>query len=268
MYLNANETFGMRAAFIRQCRVLGAVMLRNVRTRFFGHGLGYLIAIGWPLAHMLILMAIFSAANRAPPFGESTVLFVATGSIQFMTFSYLSRFMMVSVLTTRPLLAFPQVKVLDVFFASAVLETLSSCLVATIMITLAWCFNIPAMPNDLVEAVCAFGAAVLLGIGFGVLNGVIVMAVPLWMTGYALFTLCLWMTAGVYFVPQSFPEPFRTALSYHPVLQTVEWMRFAYYEGYGDLVLDRAYTIEMGLGTLFLGLLLERGMRGHLLALR
>ena len=57
-------------------------------------------------------------------------------------------------------------------------------------------------------------------------------------------------------------------LAYNPVLQIVEWMRAAYYEGYGGLVLDRPYVIGYACVTIFFGLLLERAMRGHLLAKR
>ena len=161
-----------------------------------------------------------------------------------MTFSYLSRFMMISVMMTRPLLSFPQVKVLDVLFASALLEILSACFVTIIMIVMAWFLDIPAMPQDIAQASYAFGSAILLGLGFGVLNGVIALAVPMWATGYALIIVLLWATSGVVFVPDAFPEPLRTWASYHPILQTIEWMRSAYYEGYGEDLLDRAYTIR------------------------
>lgn len=69
-------------------------------------------------------------------------------------------------------------------------------------------------------------------------------------------------------MPDMLPEGLRNALAYNPVLQVIEWMRSAYYEGYGDLVLDRTYAIGVGTGAVFLGLLLERAMRGHLLAKR
>lgn len=268
MLLNLDKPNRLGAAAARQARVIYAVMLRNIRTRFFGHGLGYLIAIAWPVVHVLILVAMFASFGRAPPYGESIVLFVATGSIPFMIFSYLSRFMQISLITTRPLFVFPEVKVLDVLFASALLEILSACFVTLVLIGLAWLFNVPAMPRDVVEAAGATFAAVLLGAGFGILNGVIALSMPLWATLYALFIIVFWMTSGVLFVPDALPEPWRTAASYQPVLQVVEWMRAAYYEGYGSEFLDRAYAIEFGLGSIFFGLLLERATRGHVLALR
>src|SRR5262245_9176347 len=113
----------------RQRRVLFALMLRNIRTRFFGNGLGYMIAIAWPLSLILIIVAIFSFSGSAAPYGSSVSLFIATGTVPFMIFSYLSRFMMLAVIHARPLLAFPEVKVLDILLASALLEVLAAVFV-------------------------------------------------------------------------------------------------------------------------------------------
>jgi capsular polysaccharide transport system permease protein len=268
LHLSNTDSFDLRSAAKRQRRVLYAVMLRNVRTRFFGNGLGYLVAIAWPLTHILIIVAIYTSLGRAPPYGDSTVLFVATGAVPFMVFSYLSRFMMISVLYARPLLAFPEVKILDVLMASALLEILAAACVTIVLVILAWAFNVDIMPRDILQASYALGAAVLLGLGFGMLNSVLTLAIPMWFTGYALFTIFLWMTAGVFFVPDALPDKIREIAVYHPVLQVIEWTRAAYYEGYGGSVLERSYPIVVGVGTLFLGLLLERAMRGHLLAIK
>jgi capsular polysaccharide transport system permease protein len=268
VHLSNTETFDLWSAVERQRRVLFALMLRNVRTRFFGHGLGYVLYIAWPLSHILIIVVIFVAAGRSAPYGDSVALFVATGALPFMIFSYLSRFMMISVFMARPLLAFPEVKIFDILVASALLETLAACCVTITLIVIAWFFGIDVMPINIIQAAYALGAALLLGLGFGFLNGVIALALPFWITVYSLSIIAFWISAGIFFVPDALPETFRSALAWHPVLQTVEWMRSAYYEGYGDLVLDRRYTIGVGIGAVFLGLLLERAMRGHLLAQR
>jgi len=104
-----------------------------------------------------------------------------------------------------------------------------------------------------------------LGAGFGLINGVIAGLFPFWATLYALFTIVLWIASGVIFVPDSLPETARYWLSFNPALQGVEWMRSAYYEGYGARVLDRAYMLDFSAFTLFLGLLLEHLARGRIL---
>lgn len=252
-------------ALTMQWRVIVAVMLRNIRTRFFGHGFGYLIAIAWPIVHILMVVLVFSAFGRGLAFGESALLFVATGTVPFMTVSYLSRFMLQSLSMSRPLLAFSQVKIIDVLFASALLEILTSCVVVLVMVALAWAFDIPFWPSDIVQAVCAYGSAVLLGVGFGLLNGVIMYAAPLWFTIYMLITILLWMMSGVTFMPSAIPEPARSWLAYNPILHSIEWMRCAFYESYTSTVLDKTYVLVFGCASILLGLALERGMRGFLL---
>lgn len=165
-------------------------------------------------------------------------------------------------------MAFPEVKILDVLLASALLEILSACCVIIVMVLLAWLSGIDFMPNDIVQAAYALGAALLLGLGFGLVNGVIALALPFWQVVNALTTILLWTCSGIVFVPDALPEVYRNVLAYNPVLQVIEWMRAAYYEGYGDVVLDRTYPIAFGLGAVFVGLLLERAMRGYLLARR
>ena len=268
MYLSGSETFGLWSAAKRQRRVVFALMLHNIRTRFGGHGLGYLLAIAWPLAHMLVIFATFIVFARAAPYGDSILLFIGTGTVPFMSFSYLWRFMMMAVLITRPLLAFPEVKILDVLLASALLETLAACLVTIIMIVIAWFVGIDFMPKDIVQAAFAFGAALLLGLGFGLLNGVLALAVKFWAHGRCTRDHRVVDSLGRRICARCLPEAARNILAYNPVLHVVAWMRSAYYEGYGDLILDRGYAIAFGLGAVFLGLLLERAMRGYLLSHR
>jgi capsular polysaccharide transport system permease protein len=268
MYILNTEISNFSSAARRQRQVFFAVMLRNIRTRFFGNGLGYVVGIAWPLSHIVIIVLFFILAGRTAPYGDSIALFIGTGVVPFMAFSYLARLTMLSVMRARPLLAFPEVKVLDVLLATLLLETLAASCVALTIMMIGWFLGIEVFPRDVVQAAYAFGGALLLGFGFGLLNGVLALAFPAWFTGYALINIVLWVTSGVVFVPDALPELARDILVYHPVLQVIEWMRSAYYEGYGSIMLDRSYTIGFGVWTVFLGLLVERMTRGHILALR
>jgi len=239
-----------------------------MRTKFFGNGFGYLVAIGWPLTHILVLVVLFSVSGRTQPYGDSLALFIATGVVPFQTFSYVARFMMLALIRSRPLLSFPEVKVLDMLISAALLEVLSACVVVIAFLIIAWFAGIDAVPRDIVQAVYALGACVLLGIGFGLFNGVVALAFSPWMTGYILVVIILWAASGIVYVPDVLPALFRQILSYNPTLQLVEWMRSAYYEGYGNIVLDRGYVLGFAVVSVFGGLLLERAARGQILAAR
>jgi capsular polysaccharide transport system permease protein len=248
-----------------QWRVLVALMLRDIKTRFGGTEWGFLLAIGWPLSHILILLLINAGLGRTAPYGESAALWFATGIIPFMAFSYMSRFIMMGILLNKPLLCFPTVKITDILFARAIVEVLSAGLVILITLTIFWGVGIDFMPIDIVQASFALLAMMLLGLGFGAINAIIAAAFPFWMTGYALCMVLFWMSSGILFVPDALPAFARDWLAYLPYLQGVEWMRSAYYEGYGGSILDKTYLLSWGVATLFIGLALERLVRGRML---
>ena len=248
-----------------QWRVLYALILRDIKTRFGGSGFGFLIAIAWPLTHSFAILAINSAVGRAIPYGDSGALWFGTGLVPFMAFNYVARFTMLGVAVNRNLLTFPVVKVLDLLFARALLEVLSASLVVVLTLIIYAAIGIDFMPIDVPQAFYALGASMLLGLSFGVINGIIAVAMPMWITGYALLQIIMWAASSVVFVPDALPEQARYWLSFNPSLQGVEWMRSAYYEGYGSAVLDRTYMLEVAIGTLALGLVIERLVRGRLL---
>jgi capsular polysaccharide transport system permease protein len=247
-----------------QGRILHALMLRDIKTRFFGNEFGFLIALGWPLSHILILLLINAGLGRVAPYGDSAALWFATGIIPFMAFNYMARFIMMGVVLNRPLLSFPVVKIADILFARAIIEFLSAGLVVVIVLTIFWVIGIDFMPADIVQASLALLAMMLLGLGFGVINGIIAAAIPFWITGFMLSMVVFWLSSGILYVPDALPESVRAPLSYLPYLQGVEWMRSAYYEGYGSGILDKTYLVTFGAVALVIGLLCERLVRGKL----
>ena len=218
----------------------------------------------WPLSHILLLILLNSGLGRTAPYGDSIALWYAVGVVPFLAFQYMSRFISLGVFLNRPLLAFPVVKVTDILFSRAIVEVLNTVLVTIIVMLTLWGFGIDFLPRDPVQASLALLVMMLLGLGFGVLNGIICAAIPFWVTGYALCSILFWLTSGILFLPDALPEFARTPLSYLPWLQGVEWMRSAYYDGYGIGILDRYYLTYFSVTTLCVGLLLERLVRGKL----
>ena len=257
---------GLGQTLVAQGQVLHALMLRDIRTRFFGTALGFFVMIAWPLMHIVALLLVNTAMGRTPPYGESGALFIATGVVPFMAFSYVSRFTMLGMITNKPALMLPIVNVTDILFGRVVLEVQSAVIVVLVLALSFWNLGIDFTPTYPIEAFNAFAASVLLGAGVGILGGVITAFVPMFFTVYSLTTIVFWLASGVLFVPDALPREAIYWLSYNPALQCVEWMRSAYYEGYGSSILDKTYVICWGVTTMLAGLVLERLMRGKVLS--
>lgn len=249
------------AALRRKWHVMHAVMLRDMRTRFFDHGLGFLVVVAWPLAHLVALLLIYTALNRTAPYGDNLEIFFATGLIPTLSFMYVSRFMALALVTHRPMLAFPVVRPSDILFGRALLEILASCIMAFLTFMLLIVLGKNPVPIDLVAAASAFFVMLLLAVGCGIVAGVIGAIVPFFVTIYSLFMILIYILSGTLFVVSALPAKISYALSWNPVLHSVEWMRTAYFIGYPEQVLDINYLIGFSLGAIFLGLLLERLLR-------
>jgi len=253
-------------ALIRQKNVMSAVILRDMRTRFFNHGLGFIVVPLWPLTHMAILILIHTfAGHSVPPFGESTAVFYATGLLPTLTFMYVSRFMGYSLLMNRPMLAFPEIRVVDVMMGRAVLEIIGTCITLFLTILAFILFGENPIPFDMEQAVFCYLATILLSVGFGTFIGVLSMFLPILVTVYALVIIIIYISSGVVFVASALPEEIGYALSFNPVLVCVEWMRASFYESYSERLVDRGYVIAWGMGTLLLGLAIDRIFRRQLL---
>jgi capsular polysaccharide transport system permease protein len=247
-----------------QGQVLVALMLRDIHSRF-GSAPAFVLAILWPLSHIVLLVGLNVMFGRTAPYGESAALWFATGVVPFMIFSYTSRFVMLGVVLNRPLLAFPQIKILDILFSRSIIECLISALVIIVLMTIFAAFGVDFWPNQPSEAFFALLTAFWLGIGFGLFNAVIAMIFAQWVTVYALFLVLLWLTGGIFFVPSQLPAFMRELIYFHPSVHCSEWLRSAYYDGYSSLVLDKRAILAFSTYAVFFGLVAERAVRGRML---
>ncbi|WP_250939372.1 ABC transporter permease [Allorhizobium sonneratiae] len=238
-----------------------AVILRDMRTRFFDHGIGYLVVALWPLTHMLALLVINGLRHGQAPYGDSMYIFLATGLIPTLLFMYVSRFMSLSIILNKPMLAFPQVQILDILMGRAVLEVVAALLTLFFFVIILLVLGENPWPYNPVQALEAYSASVLLAVGVGIVAGVITAILPIFATAYALFMILIYLSSGMLFDTSKLPDQVTKILAWLPVFQTVEWMRVAYFPTYSDKLLDRQYVLMWGLCSLFFGLVLERMVR-------
>jgi capsular polysaccharide transport system permease protein len=259
--MSRKMTVTFRQALERAGNVMRAVILRDMRTRFFNHGLGFLLVIFWPLAHLFLLLTIYSLLGRRAPYGESLYTFFVSGLVPTLSFMYVSRQMATSLVANRPMLSFPVVHVTDVIFARALLEILGSFMMAMAVVLLLFLIGENVVPVDLPNAVAALCATMFLAVGVGSLVSLLAVALPATLLFYFLIVLVVYLLSGTLFVPAHLPERIIGILSWNPVMHGVEWMRSAYFIGYPTQVLDKDYLLSFAAISLLAGLGLERALR-------
>jgi capsular polysaccharide transport system permease protein len=254
-------------ALIDKKSVMGAVMLRDMRTRFFNHGLGFLVVVLWPLVHMMLIIAIHTVATHgaAPPYGNSAPVFFMTGVVPFLAFTYVSRFMAFSVSLNRPMMAFPIVTVNDVLVGRAALEIIAAFATLFFIHLVLWMMGENPFPYDLDRAVTAYLSTLFLAFACGYLIGILYLFFPMIITAYQLMIILMYATSGVFFVPSDLSDSAAYALGYNPVVVCIEWYRTAYFESYSDKLVDGQYVLSFSAIILLLALCLERFFRRKML---
>lgn len=252
-----------RLAITRQLNVMHAVILRDIRSRYFNHGLGFLVVPMMPVAHIVMLLVWYKTMNRDAAYGDDLVLFFATGLIPSLTACYVSRYMSVSVLANRNMLGFPAVHLLDIILARSALEIFGMVLSVAFLLIIITSLGSDPFPGDIGGAASAIACSVLLGIGVGINVSVVTAIFPFFANIYALFTALIYVTSGGPIFLHTFPDQVLKIAAYNPVFHAVEWMRSSYYQGYPTQYLSKSYLVGWGVTSLAVGLLMERIFRKH-----
>lgn len=246
-----------------QFRVWHALMLHDIKSRFFGNGLGYIVMIIWPMGHIVILLLL--NGGRLAPHGSSMILYVCTGVVPFICFNYMGRFIMLSSVTNKTFLSYTLIQPLDIMIARMLLEIITNYIILVVLLTALYLSGIDITPIRPVDAAEAWLASLFLGIGFGFVNAIIAMAFPFWIAISIVFFLGAWVTSGVVMDPELLPAPYGYYMSFNPLLHAVEWMRQAYYPNFSAHLLNKPYLLLFSFSCFFIGLMAARFGRSILL---
>jgi capsular polysaccharide transport system permease protein len=254
-------------ALRRQQRVIGALVLRETRTRFGQSKLGYLWALVEPVMHVAVLALLYQAIMRQPLVGTSISLFFLSGLIPYFLFQKTAQQVGGAINANRALLHLALVKHLDVIIARALLELATTLIVLTILMM--FLYALDQFGNTLID-VFALGKALtvawLIGVGVGIFNAVLNTLVKSWNTIFGIVTRPLYLLSGVFFLAERLPPAYLSIVSWNPMLHAVEYFRSGIYPGYGRGFIDMGYLMAWAIIPVALGLAFLRLMRRQLSA--
>jgi len=245
---------------------IGAILLRDIKQRAGPYYTGFLMILLMPLAHLLIVVIAFHAFGRLAPQGTDQVVYFGLSVLPFVIYTYLSRQIVISLAENRPLLYFNRVKIFDILLARGILEAVGSVVVFIILVCIMAVYATDFSPRDWPGIVFAVAVTIYFSFSFGVPNALIAHVLPVWYVFFNLTIPLLWLTSGIIFFPTAIPDPYDRWLALNPLLQCVEWIRYAYYEDYPDKLLNIPYLITFATVCLAVSLIAERLARRVLLS--
>jgi capsular polysaccharide transport system permease protein len=251
-----------RAGAAGPARVLGALILRNVRMMFAKDPLAYLWLF---LAPTLTIAVHFWAYTFLLGFGSvldmPTLPFLVLGIGGWHMMRTITLKLGYEVVRDQNLARFRMIDTLTIAAAKAI--ELAFAYTAVVAIGLAWfsAVNGYAPPRNLLGvayywallAVAGFGLGLLLNFCRELLPGISVLAMPLFRLGF--------FFSGVVVVSEQFPEKFRIFLVWNPVLHVMQLLRSEYFVQYRSQDALPAVAGFFALTALFLGCAAEASRR-------
>lgn len=246
---------------LTQLRVVHAVALRETRTRFGAHQLGYLWALLEPVFWIMTFFGLFWLAGRTMPHGLAIIPFLTTGIIPYELVMKTSDRVSNSVEGNRALLFYPQVQTLDLAFARGALEMVTYTIVFAVIIGVNGLYDGTLVVDDILRVLLGLGLAGTLGLSLGlVLCGASVLSKSVDRIKGPLFRPLFWIS-GLYFTADALPSKIRDILMWNPILHCVEIVRDGWFIGYRSSEASVSYVLLWIILLAFVGLTLERAVR-------
>ena len=245
-----------------QLRVIGALMMREIQTRYGRKNIGFLWIIGEP-----ILFTFGVIAMRAfLPFGLEghgigLVPFLMTGYMPFLVYRHLLAHAIHCIRTNQHVLYHRQVKIIDLFIVIIVLETCGVCMAFACGVALFYSLGLMDLPKNLLLLYAGWFYAIWFCAAFAVLVGAASTLTPIIEKLYNPVSYLSLPISGAFYMVSWLPGPYQKIAEWVPFVNYFEMLRSAYF---GPLVhphYDVAYLTSICLVLTFGGLVMLRYVR-------
>lgn len=245
------------SAFTVQCRVLHALILRELKSRYGNRHLGFMWALIEPIIFMSIFIGIFQLIGRDSQGGIPVPLFILTGFGPFLMFRNVFAEVAIGTRGHQSLLMFPQVTRMDLLISKLILTVLVSITVFLILMVALCFYGFTFQIEDPMGVMTGFTAMALLGFGLGLVLGALsiryefVRSISEPVLGRPLL-----LTSGVFFTASMLPPAAREIVLYNPLIHCVELIRASMFESFESRYVDLNYVMVFTLVLISFGLML------------
>jgi len=213
----------------RHLRIIWALLLRELATRYGRGNIGFLWVIAEPLLFCAGVVVMWSVIK--PPFehGLKLVPFVITGYMPIIMVRHMINQSLNCVRANGGLLYHRQVAILHLFTARLILEFLGVSLAFAVVVVGLWIAGVMPLPEDPLLLYQGWLTLAWLSAALAALLGAIAQIVEVLERFIALFTYVLVPLSGTFFMAGWVAEPYRSQLLWLPFIHPVEMIRSGFF---------------------------------------
>lgn len=247
--------------FQTQCRVIFALILREVHTMYGGTALGYLWAIITTAFGILLFWGLRSFIGMVAPHGMTILAYLGVGFMVWNTISECISRCMSAVEGNRAMLTFPQVTPLDLLISRVIVIWATEAISFFVIMAVGSLLGMPIIIQDLALFLFVLFDSALLGLGIGTILSALAVLWPTLERIVPMVMRILFFLSGIFFSVSMFANKVSSVLLLNPMMQLIELGRQSVALGYVSTLVSIDYLCWVTLGSLTLGFLLERFVR-------
>ncbi|MDQ3034645.1 MAG: ABC transporter permease [Myxococcota bacterium] len=244
-----------------QARVVGALALRETRTRFGGHALGYVWALAEPVFWIFTFYGLYVLLNRRVPERLDVFAFLATGMIGYELVMKTQDRVSASISGNKALLFYPQVQPLDLVIARVALELATYVVILVILLGGNALFRGELEIASILVLTFGLLLATLLGGSLGLVLAAAQLVFPTVERMKGPLMRPLFWISGLFFTAHVLPIRMREIFLWNPIFHCLEIVRAGWFPGYRGEHASPGYVMAWILVLAFIGLTLERSLR-------
>lgn len=248
----------LRRSLAIQARVIGALLVREMLTRFGRHNIGFMWLFVEPMLFTLGITALWTATKGAHGSSLPIVAFAVTGYSSVLMWRNSAGRCAKAIEPNLSLMYHRNVKVIDIFAARIILEmagsTTSILILSTVFIALGWM----AMPNDILMMIQAWLLLAGFAVGLGLVIGAVSERSEVFERVWHTVTYLMFPMSGAVFMVEWLPSAAQKVVLSLPMVHGVEMLRHGYYGNMVRTYEEPFYLLTCDLVLLMIGLALVR----------
>jgi capsular polysaccharide transport system permease protein len=261
--LMSHHDTSLKGSFKIQLRVIGALLMREVLTRYGRHNIGFLWLFVEPMLFTIGVTALWSALKLVHGSSLPIVGFAVTGYSSVLLWRNCTNRCALAIQPNLGLLYHRNVKILDIFVSRLLLEIGGATLSLTILVVIFIVVGLMAAPADIGRMVGGWLVLILFSSALGLFVGALTersdLAERLWHpVSYFLFPI-----SGAVYMVDWLPQNLQPLALYLPMVSGVELLREGYYGPLVHAHYELIYAISSSLALMFVALVLVRQAAGR-----
>lgn len=239
-------------------RVIGALLMRELLTRYGRNNIGFLWLFVEPMLFTLLITAFWSATRSVHGSNIPIVAFAVTGYSSLVLWRSMPNRCIGALHSNMSLLYHQQVTIVDVYIARIILEMLAASASFAVLGIIFYSLDWLEPPENTLQVLGGWFLLAWFGAGLGLTIGGLSEKVDIVGKLWPAFSILLFPLSGVAFIVDALPKKMQDIVLWLPMLNALEYLREGWFGSAMRAHYDIPYVIICNILLTFAGLSLVR----------